>query len=375
MSRCSYRLPAAVLGASALLGGLAGCSTHPQIDDVSRTSTVDIVKSVRCEALAGLEKLYNDLTPAERKKAEPIITTSVIGYDFEFVMEESNRAGGKKEPDNGLAKLERAFTSKPSTLEISGQGKLERNNTRRFTIIEPLTELARSRDICGNRTKGANWTYPVTGTIGFDEVVRTYVRLEMLGELLETKRDEVTTKFPNAHMVFSDELKFTTHFQAGAEGTLVLDAVAGRLSLTNATIGVSASRRDVHSVVVALARATDEKEKRAKGGTTKAKSEPKEAAKSSKQPAKAKEAAKTTGKTKETARAPRTNETARDERDRMIKEGSVRDPRAQARLIQMNATAQDSVAVELHRRRNLNDRDDEAARALGQRLLDLLKLP
>jgi hypothetical protein len=59
----------------------------------------------------------------------------------------------------------------------------------------------------------------------------------------------------------------------------------------------------------------------------------------------------------------------------MIKEGSVRDPRAQARLIQMNATAQDSVAVELHRRRNLNDRDDEAARALGQRLLDLLKLP
>jgi hypothetical protein len=41
----------------------------------------------------------------------------------------------------------------------------------------------------------------------------------------------------------------------------------------------------------------------------------------------------------------------------------------------MNANAQDSVAVELHRRRNLNDRDDEAAKALGQRLLDLLKLP
>jgi hypothetical protein len=366
MWRCSYRLRAAVLGAAALLGGLAGCSTHPQIDDVARVSTVDVVKSIRCEALAGLEKLYNDLTPAERAKAGPIIKASFIGYDFVFDMQETNGAGNKE--GESLVTFERAFTSKPSTLNVDGQGSLQRDNKRRFMIVEPLTELAKSRDICRNKVKGPNWTYPVAGTIGFDEIVRTYVKLEMLTELDQSFAD---VRLPDTHVVFSDEVRFTTHFRAGAEGMLVLDAVAGRLSVTSASLSLGASRRDIHSVVVALARDNvklDEKVQGRKTGGAKAdkadKGAPKDAAKS-----------KPAAKTKATARAARTQETAREERDRMIQDGSVRDPRAQARLIQMNVSAQDSVAVELHRRRNLNDRDDEAAKALGQRLLDLLKLP
>ncbi len=54
---------------------------------------------------------------------------------------------------------------------------------RRFTIIEPLTDWHKSQDECRDRTKGANWTYPIAGTIGLDEIVRTYVKLELLTEL------------------------------------------------------------------------------------------------------------------------------------------------------------------------------------------------
>ena len=343
MSCCRYRLSVVFVGVSALLGGLAGCSTHPLPDDVARTSTVDIVRSIRCEALAGLEGLYNSLGPEERAKAAPIIKASMIGYDFEFAIEEHNSAGGDPTNENSLATLKRAFTSEPSTLDLRGKAGLERKNKRRFTLIESFTDLAKSQKECRDRTKAANWTYPITGTIGLDEIVRTYVKIELLTELQQS--DHAQGKFgDSAHVVFSDELKFTTEFRAGGTGQLVLDAVVGRLSLTNASIGVNASRKDEHSVVVALTRTTvdvDEKVKLRKAGANK----------------------------------PKPKETARQERAAMIKDGSVRDPRAQARLIQMNADARDSVAIELHRRRNLNDKDDEAARALGQRLLDLLKLP
>ena len=290
-----------------------------------------------------MESLFNSLKPEERSKAAPIIKASMIGYDFEFTMDEANSAGGDPDAKNSLVTFKRAFTSTPSTLDVTGKVDLQRKNVRRFTIIEPLAELAKSRDICRNRTKGANWTYPITGTIGLDEVVRTYIKLELLTELQETKRAEAK-QFPGAHVVFSDEVEFTTKFEAGASGALVLDAVVGRVSVTNAAVAVKASREDKHSVVVALTRTTVDVDERVRGG-------------------------------KAGASKTKPKDTARQERERMIKDGSVRDPRAQARLIQMNSDAQDSIAIELHRRRKLDDRDDEAARALGQRLLDLLKLP
>jgi len=363
MSCCRRRFSVISLGVTALLGGLTGCSTHPVPEDFSRASTVDIVKSIRCEALAGLESLYDELTPAQRAKAAPIVNASMIGYDFTFTLHETNHAGGPDAKD-GLVKFQRAFTSPSSTLDVTGKAELDRLNTRTFTIIEPLMELAKSRDICRSRTKGTNWTYPIAGTIGLDEIVRTYIKLELLSELQEdkgkvTKDVKVKVKAvpPDkdkevpANVVFSDEVQFTTTFTAGASGTLVLDAVVGRVSVTNASVGVGASRSDTHKVVVALTRTTVDVDERVKDG----------------KPA--------PGKTKAGANKTRPKETAREERERMIKDGSVRDPRAQARLIQMNSNAQDSIAIELHRRRSFNDKDEEAARALGQRLLDLLKLP
>jgi hypothetical protein len=315
-----------------LLGaGLGACSLHPLPGDIPQVSTVDIVKSIRCEALAGIDSLR----PEERLRAEPIIKATMIGYDFNFHIIESNDVGNVKD-----STLLTVLKPDKFTLDLTASASLQRENTRRFTVIEALADLTKpqNRGLCADRTTRANWAYPTTGTIGMDEVVRTYLRVEMLSELQATSKDP-KVKFKDTNVVFADDLTFTTHFEAGATTTLVLDAVVGRLKVTKASISAEVSRDDTHSVIVALTRKqVDVNEK-------------------------------TVGKTALREMA------AKNDRQDLLKSGNVRDPRTQARLIQIDENARTSVAMELYRRRNLNDPDNAPAQALGQRLLDVLKVP
>ena len=173
--------------------------------------------------------------------------------------------------------------------------------------------------------------------------MRTYLKLETLSELQAIGRPHpsgATGKFP-AHVIFSDEMLFTSHFSAGATGTLALDAVVGRVSVTNAGLTMGASRRDVHSVIVALTRDKPDVDETVRSGRASA----------------------------------RALQEAGAKRERAALANDVRDPRTQARIIQMDATASESVAIELQQRRARNDEDGQAARALGQGLLDILRLP
>jgi hypothetical protein len=316
--------------AGALAVALSACSVHPLPEDVSRTSTVDIVKSIRCEALAGLESLR----PEELARAAPIIKATMIGYDFLFDMKEKNDAhGAGPTPNNSFLTFKK---EKKLTLDVTGNAVLERNNLRRFIVIEPLADLTKdeNRARCSDRTTRANWVYPITGRIGLDEVVRTYLKLEMLTELDMWVERIPTARSRFANVVFADDLTFTTKFSAGAETTLVLDAVVGRLKLTNASIVTNASRDDVHSVIVALTRKKIDVEERKIG-----KLDPKL------------------------------------DRRVMLLNDNVRDPRTQARLIEIDEDARTRVAMELHRRRSLNDVDNAPAQVLGQRFLDVMKVP
>jgi hypothetical protein len=275
--------------------------------------------------MAGLESFV----PNEMAKAAPIVRATMIGYDFTFTITEDNNANGA---DEGPF-LKFANGGKVN-LDLTGKATLHRQNVRKFTIIEPLLDLAKddNRARCSNRTTRANWTYPIAGKIGMDEVVRTYLKLEMLSELDETTKAEG----PFKNVVFADELAFTTKFGFGATTTLVLDAVVGRLKLTNASIDVGASRNDVHKVVVALTRATIPVDER---------------------------------------RRFRNSIDPKQDRWALLLSDNVRDPRAQARMIEIDEEARTRVAIELYRRRSLNDVDNVPAQALGQRLLDVLKVP
>ena len=326
--RCSWRHLSgrfAALASTAALAIATGCSVHPIPDDVTRISTADVVKSIRCEVLAGLESF----SPNQMATAAPIVRATTIGYEFTFDITEGN---GAKGADDGPF-LQFANGGKVK-LDLTGHATLHRHNFRKFTIIEPLLDLAKddNRARCSDRTTRANWTYPISGKIGMDELVRTYLKLEMLSELDETKK----AGGPFTNVVFADELQFTTNLGVGSTTTLVLDAVVGSLKVTNASINVGASRDDIHKVIVALTRKTIPVDER---------------------------------------RRSRDRIDPKQDRRALLQSDNIRDPRAQARLIEIDEEARTRVAMELYRRRSLNDVDNEPARLVGQRLLDVLKLP
>jgi hypothetical protein len=320
---------------------LVSCSIHPLPEDFSRASTVDIVKSIRCEALAGLDSLR----PEEKTRAATIIKTTVIGYDFNFDITEKNGANGAGDnPRNSFLTFQKGTKF---TADLTGNASLTRENTRRFIVIESLAAVAKpeNRALCSNRTARENWTYPIAGVIGVDEIVRTYLRLQMVGELAKVNQGDLDPLAPNDFgnsaafgngIVFADDLTFTTHFDAGAKNTLTVDAVVGKLKVTNASIQVSASRDDVHKVAIALTR--KDVGKKGSGGLM-------------------------------------TLAAATKDRLEILANDNARDPRTQALLIQMDENARTRVAMELYRRRSLNDIDNAPAEALGQRLLDVLKVP
>jgi hypothetical protein len=359
---------------AALAGGLAGCASHPLPEDFSRASTVDIVRSIRCEARMGILRL----APEEIATAEPIIKATVIGYDFVFDISEENTAGGVKDNKGVPVDLTSFARGDKFSLDFTGSASLDRRNQRRFKIIEPLKDLLKreAEDGCAGLTARKSHLYPIAGSIGMDEVVRTYLKLEMLTELQKRKLEvspggqaKAKPAFPTkeSNIVFSDEIDFTTRLTTGTTATLVLDAVVGRLKVTNASLATGASRVDKHQVIVALARDridVPEAPSPAKAGT---KSGTKETdfrkltidAASSKKPA---------GDSEKIERAQAFRKWA-------LASDSVPDPRVQAKLIQLDEDAATRVAMELQRRRSLNEDENVAAVALGQRLLDLLKTP
>ncbi|HJZ45368.1 MAG TPA: hypothetical protein VJ233_16775, partial [Hyphomicrobiaceae bacterium] len=120
-----------------------------------------------------------------------------------------------------------------------------RKNTRTFRVIDKLGDLHKAR--CG-RMEGIrpNLIYPITGSTGMAEVVRTYIELETIADLArQLKEKEVIT--------FSDKLDFTTTFAAGAAVDFEFKSEVGTLRLTKASLAGSASRQDMHSVTVSLA--------------------------------------------------------------------------------------------------------------------------
>src|SRR5262249_5382642 len=134
---------------------------------------------------------------------------------------------------------------------------LERQNVRTFQIIEDLAELKKAK--CSGEPPAANPAYPITGAIGMDEVVRTFVKLDKLTAFRMGQFDKKEgfgakkgkEKEFRESIIFSDDIEFTTTVTAGVNPELKLNP-GSRLRVTEASIFGSAYRRDQHLVVVAL---------------------------------------------------------------------------------------------------------------------------
>jgi hypothetical protein len=227
---------------------VAGCSTFPRTEDVTRKSTLAIVHQVRCEAKrAVVDIAYNrnnpDQTPINYTSTNytPInYTTASIGYEFTFDITEDNNASA--DATWGLP-----YTLGGNfSLMANGSFNRIRHTKRNFKITDSFEELYNTN--CdeppppGVPSQPENLIYPIAGDIGVYEVVKTFINLQ---QIKNKKAGEVFT--------FGDTLMFTTVLSGGVHPKLVISPLPDRFRLAAANGDFSADRTDIHMVVITMA--------------------------------------------------------------------------------------------------------------------------
>jgi hypothetical protein len=189
--------------------GLSACSIHPIPFDVPGYRTVDIVRKIRCEAAKAIDlhvvQAFN--SKSDKKTLEQYLRTAIV-YRFTFTITESNNAGA-------AAGFKLPLTHGTFTLGLGGGAERERSGTRDLTVTDtfgetleeiyevgpdsvkgadgkmrPVLHLEREPKACAQEAKGENWIHPITGRIGLDESIRTFVGLSRL-QLLDDKGKEL----------------------------------------------------------------------------------------------------------------------------------------------------------------------------------------
>jgi hypothetical protein len=258
----------ALLNASLLI---AGCAIHPIPNDVTGVSTSDIVRNVRCEArdairgkiIAVLGQVEGD--PASIKYAEllrndrslwlkfndrwfsPVVTAglrkyegSAIAYNFSLDMTEVDNF----DPTINLIS---PITNGTFTSAITGGIDHSRQNARTFTITDNWLKLITTLDetYCEKLAHVNNYMYPITGRVGIDEMIDSFVDLVQFDNLGAPQG--ASGKPPT----MADDLKFTTKLSIGGTPKVVFTPLRG-LSVADASLGLTFSRQDIHEVTVGL---------------------------------------------------------------------------------------------------------------------------
>jgi len=201
-----------------------GCSIHPIPDDRVGDTTVQIVKKIRCETRLAVEKYAS----------HPRYKTAAIAYDFRFTVTENNRG-------SGAAAFLFPFTNGRFSLNVAGGEDKQRIGVRNFQVVETFAEL--KKEDCSVQATSANYRYPITGVVGLEEVIGTFVKLNDQ-KLLEQ------AKGPGASYV--DALEFATLIRGSVEPAVELAPVADRFRLASARATFAADRMDVHRLTLSL---------------------------------------------------------------------------------------------------------------------------
>jgi hypothetical protein len=243
------------------------------------------------------------LNLVDHKEEQARYVGAVIVFHFTFTITETNKleAGA----DFALPVSHGTFT-----LGIGGGTEKERSGERDFTVTDTFAEtleeiyqvsevkghngrLAKTfkdRKECAREATGPNFAYPITGKIGLDETIRTFVELNRL-HLLDA--NGVEYPFPVAQKqpipspaasplsrfainqyagkakgpaqpkaksakgdekaeAYSDELEFTTTIKANASPKVELKPVGSGFRFTGADATLSGQRVDKHKVIVTL---------------------------------------------------------------------------------------------------------------------------
>lgn len=251
---------------------LAGCNAHPLPDDVT-IDTVAIVQRIRCEARdavlnAMIEKIDDRGNASDKRYAAKLsgdhrkilkkdrsqlsedlkkylrsYAEGAIGYNFSFdiAINTENSVG---------INLFNPFSNGTRTLDIGAGVARQRQGTRSFQIVDTFTELAELYENNGDgdscsKLKPGNSLYPITGRIGLDEVVRTFINLNDIAGIERVKEGDKTT-------TFSDAIEFQTTISGRVNPKIELTPVKHGVGLADAGMTNTWKRTDTHKVIIAL---------------------------------------------------------------------------------------------------------------------------
>jgi len=246
---------------------LAGCSTHPLQQDVTGVPTSVLVEYIRCETRLAIQDKAIDLLVHE-KPDNPLISQlktgrsfpwppglrahmnaheravydqyikTGIAYDFSLDITEDNTASGAVDPV-------RLITNGTVGIGLSASGDFKRENLRHFVVSETAQDLLENDKLpCGPNYKSSNYTYPIAGKIGIDELISTFFDLNDVNNLAP---DKTTSS------VFADTLTFTTTIMGSVSPNVVVTPTGRRWGLASPTnLTASGSRIDKHALIIAL---------------------------------------------------------------------------------------------------------------------------
>jgi|WetSurMetagenome_2_1015567.scaffolds.fasta_scaffold50079_3 hypothetical protein len=237
------------------------CNIHPLPENVSGVDTYTIVRKIRCEAREAVIKKaiaylkYED-TPFVRRKLEKIDINKTnqyirifaqTGIVFSFTLQGTEN--GELTLTSDLIKpLNHGYANFYGTLG----GVLNRTNTRAFTISDNFLELVQEvkDDYCNFDVREKNYSYPIVGNIGIDEIIDTFVDMSLFNRL--GNPNDISTNSKRGPPTMADTITFTTTITGGITPKIVFTPVGRALQLLDATLIATASRIDKHSVIVGI---------------------------------------------------------------------------------------------------------------------------
>lgn len=247
--------------------GTGGCSIRPIPENFSGLSTYNVVNRIRCEARTAIKertvRLLDESKDAYAKqlalkldenprlfaktsfKGLPKETRDLldkydgtgVAFDFTFTMAEGSGASV------GLGLLDPFFRGSVAA-SLSAGASVARSNVRNFRVTDTFRGLLNDPGLqCAGEDKPGNFAYPITGRVGVAEIVESFLDLNEVHRL-QVRGDKVS--------LFADTMTFTTTLTAGANPKVVLSPVGRGPQITEAPFGFSASRSDIHSLIVSI---------------------------------------------------------------------------------------------------------------------------
>jgi hypothetical protein len=285
------RFSLALLSISGVLGG---CAIHPLPEDYSGAPTYQIVRQIRCETRdAVIEVLFNYLTTASNMrfnnldqhsydlgnqakadydrdpdsitKFDPrkltgfaktvvgLLYNTGVAYNYDLLGLETNNI----DPTFNL--IRPVPLTSVISLNVTGNFDRQRQNERSFTVTDNFGNLLTHvhQDYCDGHLANANYVYPIAGRVGVKRVVVDFMLLTLFANLGGINKDITKLTKVEGPPTMVDQLQFITAFGGTATPKITFIPLGRNFNFADASLGLTASRKDTHQLTVGLYLDTD----------------------------------------------------------------------------------------------------------------------